>query len=76
MRNRDLIRPGILGLSFDGTTGVEQGGFGMDRVGRWVCGVAKEGEPELDISLSVDRKLKLPVGSNEISNYPWDSISL
>lgn len=28
-----------------------------------------------DISLSVDRKLKLPVGSNEISNYLWNTVS-
>lgn len=28
------------------------------------------GDTGFDISLSVDRKLKLPVGSNEISNYP------
>jgi len=35
-----------------------------------------EGEKEgFDTSLSVDRKLKLPLGSNEISNYPWNTVS-
>lgn len=29
-----------------------------------------------DISLSVDPKLKSLGGSNEISNYPWDSVTL
>jgi len=38
----------------------------------WAKGGEKEG---FDISLSVDRKLKLPLGSNEISNYPWNTVS-
>jgi len=41
----------------------------------WAKGEGEREKEGFDISLSVDRKLKLPLGSNEISNYPWNTVS-